>query len=147
MLTNKKIRNLLLFGLSVTVILVIRSQFYSKDSIRKENVKTLHTLDRLLSEKTIADVCTAQGLKHTDETTSKEEKSYKTTVDFLKMVRGDNPLKKLTTGDTAMDQMEVVKTLYIWLAIWGVSLICDIVCFTTYCVRCFCGACCKCCNR
>ncbi len=76
---NKRIRNLLLFGLSVTVILVIRSQVYSKDSIRKENVRMIITIERMLSEETISEICEKHGILHTDETTEKEEKAYKST--------------------------------------------------------------------
>ena len=144
---KKNTYNLLFFGVSVTVILVLRSQFYSKDSIRKENRKTLTTIERILSEQTMADVCEKNSLDYKSVSTSKEEKSFDSTVKFIKKFQGDNPLVDFTTGTKSMNNEDIISSLYVWLAIWIISLICDITCCLCYCVRCFCGACCKCCNR
>ena len=94
MFKSKTIRALTVFGLSLTVILVIRSQFHHADSIRNQNIATLKDVHRILSADSIKKICTDQDVDYKVEATSKEEKSYKRAMSFLNMVQGENPMKK-----------------------------------------------------
>lgn len=133
------------FGLSLTVILVLRSQVQHGDSIRSQNIKTLKDIHRLLSEESIQKICTDKNVDYKEEATSKEEKSYDRAMSFLNMVQGTNPMKKAIEEPDDIDiQKEVLPSIVPWIGMWVVFFVMQNICYCVYYCR-FIGGmtCCK----